>query len=265
MRPSRATYCRGCGDFLPLDAAYCPACGTAVSQRGTVRTPDVLFQRRIEYYLARGWKIEHEFDERVVLVNRGFGSLVPHIALVFFTQGIGNLVYAWYCYGPGAPRRELRADGTDQSLGDTGGRFSGVDLPTVAGLGVGMVALPLVLWLFLVGYTNVLVVALLVTTLVLLGVTLWNRTSNTKSPTTFGRKRSLTERPIGDVPEACSDCGEVILDGVERSFATRTYVAGMPVKTHESGTNRYCRHCVTDSRRTAQTSDYEREKDREIA
>jgi predicted RNA-binding Zn-ribbon protein involved in translation (DUF1610 family) len=273
MVPSRSNFCHTCGDSLPPDAAYCPACGTAVVGRSSPRSPrrdwsgrasGAVYHRRLEDYLARGWSIEREFDDRVVLVNRGFGSLVPHIALVFFTQGIGNLVYAWYCYGPGAPRRELRVDGTDQSLDDTGGRFAGVDLPTVAGLGVGVVALPLALWLFLTGYTNVLVVALLVTTLLLLGVTLRSWAADPESVTTFGRKRTLTEQSIGDVPEACADCGDVILDGVERTFAERTYLAGVPLRTHETGSNRYCGDCATDDKRV-HTVAYDREKERELA
>lgn len=281
--PSTANFCHACGESLPPDAAFCAACGTAVHRTDSSTsspTPatrpsswsanrrtgrhDPAFRRRVEDYLAHGWTVEYESDERVVLVNRGFGSILIHIALVFLTQGLGNLVYAWYSYSPGAPRRELRVEGEDRSLDDDSGRVSGFDLPTLAGIGVGAVGLPLSVWLFATGYGNLLVVVLFVMTLVLLGLSLRGRAEETQSPTTFGRKRTLTERDIGDVPEACADCGDVILDGVERRFAERTYVAGIPLKTHESGANRYCRDCAAESN-VRQKSEYERERRRELA
>lgn len=277
MVPSNANFCRSCGDSLPPDAAYCPGCGTAIYDgwerhsskertrtARTANTTDRQFRRHVEDYLVEGWTVEREFDDRVVLVNRGFGSLVAHIALVLFTSGVGNVVYAWYCYGPGAPRRELRADGVSRSLDDRRGRVGGIDLPTVGGLVVGFLGLSLAATLFALGEASLLVALLLLTTFVLLGVTARSRSDHTESLTTFGRKRTLSEQSLGDVPEACADCGDVILDGVERTFAERTYVAGVPVRTHETGTNRYCGDCANDDG-GFRVAAYDRERERELA
>lgn len=271
MVSSASRFCRACGDTLPHDAAFCPACGTAVDSatpsaaaiERACRTSDSQFRRRVEKYRAHGWTVERELEDRVVLVDRGFGSVLVHVALFPFTQGVGNLLYAGYCYGPGAPRRELRVDGTTRSLGEQRGRVGGIDVATASGVVVGFAGLALVAALVAQGVLSWSVVVLLVTTLVLFGVLASTGGDDRESLTTFGRKRTLSERAIGDVPEACADCDGVVLDGVERRFAERTYVAGIPVRTHESGSNRYCRACATDDE--FQVAGYDSEAERELA
>lgn len=274
MVSSAPRFCRACGDSLPRDAAFCPGCGTAVDASPTAKTAGISgfdrtssasnsqFRRRVRHYLARGWKVEHEFDDRVILVDRGFGSPIVHIPLFFVTSAVGNLVYAAYCYGPGAPRRELRTDGTVHPVGDDGWTSS-LDYPTLAGIVTGFVGLSLVVALVAQGYGSLLVALLLATTLVLFGVLARGRVDGYQSPTTFGRKRTLTEQPVSDLSASCTDCGGPIHDGVERTFAERTYLAGFPVRTHESGMNRYCRGCAS-SDESVRSVEYDREKEREF-
>ena len=59
-------------------------------------------RREIEDALSMGWRIESEGPDRVVLVDRSFGTVFGHliVALLTFwwTMGLGNLVYAAYKY-----------------------------------------------------------------------------------------------------------------------------------------------------------------------
>lgn len=270
MVPSEPAFCTHCGASFPPDAAYCSRCGTAVEHGGTGdgasggragSDAEEAFRDRVEDYLVYGWSIERDFGDRVVLVYRGFGSLLAHLLLVFLTGGVGNVVYAWYCYGPGASRRELRADGTDRSLDDSGGRVGGIDLPAVAGVAVGVLVVVAAASGLAYGIVLPTVVAL-VTLFVVLAARFVARPERFRSPTTFGRKRTLREQAVGAVPDPCADCGGAIRDGVERAFAERTYVAGVPVRTHESGSNRYCRACATGDGDAAADGAAERDRDR---
>lgn len=66
-------------------------------------------RQEIEDALATGWRIESEGPDRVVLVDRNFGSLGGHlvVALLTFwwTMGLGNLLYAAYKYVNDTRRR----------------------------------------------------------------------------------------------------------------------------------------------------------------
>ncbi|KYH27416.1 hypothetical protein HAPAU_00820 [Halalkalicoccus paucihalophilus] len=60
------------------------------------------FQRRLDEEYADGWRIARDGETRVVLRNPDYGSAWLHalIALttVWFTFGLGNLMYAVYAY-----------------------------------------------------------------------------------------------------------------------------------------------------------------------
>ncbi|ADJ15895.1 SHOCT domain-containing protein [Halalkalicoccus jeotgali] len=60
------------------------------------------FQRRLDEEYADGWRVAREGETRVVLKNPQYGSAWIHglIALttVWFTFGLGNLMYAVYAY-----------------------------------------------------------------------------------------------------------------------------------------------------------------------
>ncbi|UPV72952.1 zinc ribbon domain-containing protein [Halorussus limi] len=69
-------------------------------------------QREIDDAIARGWKIESETPERVVLVKRNVGNLAVHLILAVLTGwwsfGLVNLVYGGYKYLNDAQRRVVR-------------------------------------------------------------------------------------------------------------------------------------------------------------
>lgn len=70
------------------------------------------FARRIEDEEVEGWKIKEDGDTRVVMLKPNYGSLGAHalIALltVWWTAGIGNLVYAAYKYFGHSSKKVVR-------------------------------------------------------------------------------------------------------------------------------------------------------------
>ncbi len=68
-------------------------------------------QREIDDLVAKGWTIEDERPERVVMVDREFGSLVSHVLIglltVWWTMGLGNIVWGAYNYVSRSQRRVL--------------------------------------------------------------------------------------------------------------------------------------------------------------
>ncbi|WP_435180022.1 zinc ribbon domain-containing protein [Halorussus sp. AFM4] len=69
-------------------------------------------QREIDDLIARGWRIESETPERVVMVKRNVGSLGVHLLLAILTGwwsfGLVNLVYGGYKYLNDSQRRVIR-------------------------------------------------------------------------------------------------------------------------------------------------------------
>jgi RNA polymerase subunit RPABC4/transcription elongation factor Spt4 len=74
-------------------------------------------QREIDDLVAQGWRIEEETPDRVVMVDREFGSVASHVLVAlltfWFSLGLGNVVWAAYNYVSNSRRRVLWADGTD--------------------------------------------------------------------------------------------------------------------------------------------------------
>lgn len=68
-------------------------------------------QREIDDLVAQGWTIEDESQDRVVMVDRAFGSIASHIVVavltVWWTMGIGNALWALYNYVTNSRRRVL--------------------------------------------------------------------------------------------------------------------------------------------------------------
>lgn len=60
------------------------------------------FQRRLDEEYAEGWRVARDGETRVVLKNPQYGSAWVHgliaITTVWFTFGLGNLMYAVYAY-----------------------------------------------------------------------------------------------------------------------------------------------------------------------
>jgi RNA polymerase subunit RPABC4/transcription elongation factor Spt4 len=59
-------------------------------------------QREIDDLVAQGWTIEDEGRDRVVMVDREFGSVTSHILVailtIWWTMGLGNLLWGAYNY-----------------------------------------------------------------------------------------------------------------------------------------------------------------------
>ncbi|WP_276253827.1 zinc ribbon domain-containing protein [Halomontanus rarus] len=72
-------------------------------------------QRQIDDLVAQGWRIEDEDTDRVVMVNREFGSLGSHLVVavltIWWTMGLGNLAWGAYKYTTESDRRVLWEDG----------------------------------------------------------------------------------------------------------------------------------------------------------
>lgn len=75
------------------------------------------FERRIEDEQVEGWKIQEDGDERVVMMKPNYGSMGGHLLValltIWWTLGIGNVVYAAYKYFKGSPTKVVR----DESSG----------------------------------------------------------------------------------------------------------------------------------------------------
>ncbi|WP_222919550.1 zinc ribbon domain-containing protein [Natrinema sp. SYSU A 869] len=73
-------------------------------------------QREIDDLVAQGWAIEEETPDRVVMVDREFGSVVSHILVAvltfWFSMGLGNVVWGAYNYISKSKRRVLWEDAT---------------------------------------------------------------------------------------------------------------------------------------------------------
>ncbi|NHN58397.1 MULTISPECIES: zinc ribbon domain-containing protein [Halorussus] len=232
------------------------------------------FQRRIEDRAVDGWELERDYGDRVVMVDRGFGSVIVHAVLFPLTWGIGNAIYAWYSYAPGADRVELRDDGTVRDVSGSEGRFEtnsgtsyGADgnhdayypehgeaddesddsLLGNPGSLVTSVVLALVGLGMLGDATGVKTVfiglALLAGALLALPP-VRRRLEEREEVTKFGRVRT-TDEEVVDAPDVpCTACSRPVGTGVRRTFAEKLFVAGVPVAVDERGENCYCRSCA---------------------
>ncbi|WP_323190225.1 hypothetical protein [Halostella sp. PRR32] len=63
--------------------------------------------------------------------------------------------------------------------------------------------------------------------------------------TTFGRHQRVEETVLRGGERPCSVCFDPVEEGVERDYRDEFVVFGVPVYTYESGTNEYCRDCVS--------------------
>lgn len=74
-------------------------------------------QREIDELVAQGWTIEEETPDRVVMVDRKFGSVLSHVLVAlltfWFSMGVGNLVWGAYNYVSKSRRRVLWDDATN--------------------------------------------------------------------------------------------------------------------------------------------------------
>ncbi|WP_435154380.1 zinc ribbon domain-containing protein [Haladaptatus sp. DFWS20] len=268
---SSSNFCSRCGSTLTPGSSFCSQCGTAVglgSKPGFGATSEFdfgselgrdrsSFRRRIEDLSVEGWDVKHDYGDRVVMINRGFGSIPIHIVLLMFTSGVGNLFYAWYSYSPGADRVELRADGSEEYMAEDSFSTnwtlrSAASFILASALGVFITVFGLlVLWT-----TMGLIETAFGVTFLLLGLLSLllapQHIPGFKSPTMFGNVRSTDEKIISDPTVPCTACSAPVGTGVKRTFSKKRYVAGIPVETVNEGKNRYCRSCARGNVRSAE-------------
>jgi len=76
------------------------------------------FRRQVEDAKIAGWTIDEAYRNRVVMVNRDYGTLATHtliaVLTAWWTLGLGNAAYAAYRYFSEADRKVLRDEDTEQ-------------------------------------------------------------------------------------------------------------------------------------------------------
>jgi hypothetical protein len=271
-------FCPQCGESLSPGDAFCSACGTAVADHatgghtkttgtrpGATSRGRVAFQRRVEDLAIEGWDVKRDYGDRVVMLDRGIGSLGMHALLLVFTSGVGNLLYAWYSYSVGAERVELRRDGTERYSSDDGNSTgTGWDLKSAVGIvaGLSLASVFAVVGILLLWVTSSLVPTAIALAFLLTGlvsVPLGTQFApGFESPATFGRHRT-TDEAVANAPRTpCTACARPIGTGVRRTFVKKRYFAGIPVETINEGKNCYCRSCANGEPFEADLEDREK-------
>ncbi|VTT88254.1 hypothetical protein DM2_1588 [Halorubrum sp. DM2] len=286
--PGDPAYCPECGEAFDDDDRFCSNCGasrpgggaTAVgSGRSHTRsdrsgeidsarssgtdsarpaasasTPEEssrAFRRRVQDHLDAGWEIERDDGDRVVLVDRGIGSVGLHLLLFIFTSGIGNLLYGWWHYSKLAERRRLvRGDETPARAPSSHESAERVEKVTAYLL----TALLLLIGGFIAFFGSVtgsLPVALIALAFAGLGLGIAppvrSRLDRRHGITKFGRRKTVDHRivrPPETVEDTCVVCGEAFERGLVRRRRDETVVAGVPVRTHSIRHNHYCADCA---------------------
>jgi len=244
--PDGTNFCSQCGAALAPGDSFCSDCGAAVGGGRSGRRDD--FRRRVEDLTVEGWDVQHDYGDRVVLIDRGFGSLGVHALLFLFTWGFGNLLYAWYSYSPGADRLEVRADGTERYV--SGGGDAESDEGSIVSNPGSLVLSTLCALVGAAVLADAAGLASVALGVGFLAVALFafrpfrDRFAERESVTTFGRVRG-TDESVVDAPDVpCAACSRPVGTGVRRTFEETLYVAGFPIATDEKGQNCYCRSCA---------------------
>ncbi|MDB2241610.1 double zinc ribbon domain-containing protein [Halorubrum ezzemoulense] len=274
-----AAYCAECGEAFDEDDRFCSNCGASRSGDGSApaasesrtdaaeRPSDAerasrsepspgeserAFRRRVQDHLDAGWDVERDDGDRVVLVDRGIGSVGVHILLFIFTSGIGNLLYGWWHYSKLAERRRLvRGDETTarapSSVDGGGGRFE-----TASAYVLTALLLLIGGWIaFLSVESGSPPAALIGLAFAGLGLgvapPVRRRLDRRHGITRFGRQRTVDHRivrPPESVDDPCVVCGQEFDRGLVRRRRDETLVAGVPVRTHSVRHNHYCVDCA---------------------
>ncbi|WP_120243100.1 double zinc ribbon domain-containing protein [Halopiger aswanensis] len=278
LRKVEPAYCSSCGDAFDRDDEFCSNCGTPRngvesdatrssrqsrphSDSSRQRRARRAFERRIQRHLDAGWELQHDYGDRVVLVDRDIGSIPVHVVLLLTTGGVGNLLYGWYHYSERAEQRHLSID--DQHAPPVNGPGRGRDSPAAASerLSTGSAYVTAAMFLFvgavlsLVALLNGAIVPGLIG-LAFAAVGLYvapafrRRFKRRHGSTDFGRKRTVDHRVVGpdEASEAdaerCVVCNEPFDGGLVRRRRDETVVAGFPVRTHAMEHNYYCSECA---------------------
>ncbi|QAU12054.1 zinc ribbon domain-containing protein [Halorubrum sp. BOL3-1] len=278
--PVDPAYCPECGEAFDDDDRFCSNCGasrsgggaTAVasdrprarsgrssgtdSSRSAASVPlpgesSRAFRRRVQDHLDAGWEIKRDDGDRVVLIDRGIGSVGVHVLLFVFTSGIGNLLYGWWHYSKLAERRRLvRGDETPARAPSS--HESAERVETVSAY--LLTALLLLIGGFVAFFGTVSgspAVGLIALAFAGLGLgvapPVRSRLDRRHGVTAFGRQKTVDHRiarPPETVDDTCVVCGEAFERGLVRRRRDETVVAGVPVRTHSIRRNHYCADCA---------------------
>lgn len=273
---TRPAYCSNCGESYGEDDEYCASCGKnrpraepatdqqaepsessrrhesgGETQTSTDSSVDPqrqeAFRRHVREYVNDGWELTEDYGDRVVITDRGIGSLPAHAVLLIFTGGLGNLAYGWYSHSAGAETRRLAAADT-QSREESQDREIDTEMDKLTAGFVSSTTMFVGLALMLAGTPSAIALGLtLVTVSVGLVPPVRDRLRQRRSLTDFGRHRRVEQRlskNFEDDSQPCIVCGEACDEGVQRRRREETLVFGVPVRIHDSQVNNYCQDCA---------------------
>jgi predicted nucleic acid-binding Zn ribbon protein len=280
LEDALAAYCRVCGSAFESEDRFCSDCGAVrdpgigeadASGNSRRSAPEeswgsgpkgaddteaamAAFRKRVQSYLADGWVMEHDYGDSVVLVDRDFGSVPVHVALFFFTGGIGNCLYGFHRYKNRADRLRLTA-GEDADARAPSGSTHGPGATDSGGSdSTSVTRIVFSTMLFLGGLAMVVSNPLdafnwaLGVPLLLGGAYLFpptrHRIEDRHPVTRFGTVRSTDETVVRFPDKPCVACGRPIEVGIKRTYREEKAIAGIPVMTVQDGENHYCESCA---------------------
>lgn len=267
-------YCTECGEPVAPDDEFCANCGapcesTESSTAGATRAPTAgvaeadetvdpdarrAFRARVRDHLNAGWELTEDHGDRVVLVNRGIGSIPIHVLLLLTTGGVGNLLYGWYHYAELAETRRLSVSDGPLPDGELATPRDEDPLVALSGYLLGGLLLFIGLGIAVVSVGQGAVLGA-VFGLLFAAIGLWltppveRRLDRRHGLSRFGRIRTVDHRitPATEPTEApCVVCGEDFERGVVRRRRDETVVAGVPIRTHSIRRNHYCTDCARE-------------------
>ncbi|AEH37357.1 zinc ribbon domain-containing protein [Halopiger xanaduensis] len=222
------------------------------------RDVDPTARKQLETRIARatrdGWELEHDFGDHAVMVRRTFGDTDEHLVValltVWWTMGLGNVLYGAYRYVEDAERMVLRAGPPEEP--ETEAKRShllerataavcwfagailaliGLQVSATSAVGLGLLALAF-------GFAAMGASVL---------PSVRSRLERRHSVTTNGRARSVDERFVVAYDRPCSVCAEPVGRGIERIYRSEFCLLGVPL-TGSTGRNYYCQRCANAER-----------------
>jgi hypothetical protein len=71
-------------------------------------------QKEVEDAKVEGWQLDSEHSDKAILVKRGWGTLGGHVLVglltIWWTLGIGNVLYAAYKYFVDTDKKVVRQE-----------------------------------------------------------------------------------------------------------------------------------------------------------
>lgn len=224
---------------------------------------DPTARKQLEARIARatrdGWNLEHDFGDHAVMVRRTFGDMDEHLVValltVWWTMGLGNVLYGAYRYVEDAERMVLRAGPPENPETEeksshllerttaaacwfAGAILAVIGLQLSAAPGIGLALLGLAFAFVAMGAS------------VLPSVR--SRLERRHSLTANGRTRSVEERAVVAYDRPCSVCAEPVGRGIERTYRSEFCLLGVPL-TGSAGRNYYCQQCANAERSSTGT------------